>query len=283
MHTWEAIRFVRHALEKGNITDSPAMEAKVLVGKITGLSDTELVTKREKVLSSAETIALRHVLDLRLSHVPVAYILGHQEFYGLDFLVDRRVLIPRSDTETIIDTVKRETTSSPSLRLLDVCTGSGCIGITLSRLLGCPVTLADISNDALDVAGENARRLLSTPFTIIQSDLFSNIHDMFDIIVSNPPYLTQSWINEADEQVRKEPMLALDGQGEDGLSVIKRLIVQAADRLAYKGKLFIECDDRQTQEVKQLLLANGFGSVYSEKDLAGQERVVWGELSCTNR
>ena len=121
------------------------------------------------------TMYKKNVISLTY-HVPVAYILGHQEFYGLDFLVDRRVLIPRSDTETIIDTVKRETTSSPSLRLLDVCTGSGCIGITLSRLLGCPVTLADISNDALDVAGENARRLLSTPFTIIQSDLFSNIH-----------------------------------------------------------------------------------------------------------
>mgnify|MGYP000855900803 CR=1 FL=1 len=281
MHTWEAIRFVRCALADAAITPTADLEAKLLVERATSLSPTELVTKRDRLLTAEEEKALKGLLSERLGYTPMAYTLGHREFYGLDFPVDRRVLTPRADTETLVETVRKTVRPSPSLRLLDLCTGSGCVGITLSLLLGCPVTLADISEDALCVAKENAERLCKMPFTIVQSDLFSHITGTFDIIVSNPPYLSSQWITEADEQVRKEPLLALDGRGNDGLSIIRRLITQARRYLEAKSKLFIECDDRQIVTVKQLLLANGFVNVYSEKDLSGQERIARGELSCT--
>ncbi|MCH3908545.1 MAG: peptide chain release factor N(5)-glutamine methyltransferase [Sphaerochaeta sp.] len=279
--TWEAIRFVRRALTEASVTPTADLEAKLLVEHATGLSPTELVTRRDQLLDDNEETELRNLLSKRLSHIPIAYLLGHREFYGLDFLVDPRVLIPRPDTETLVETVLRVTTPSPSLRLLDVCTGSGCVGITLSRELHCPVTLADISTDALAVADKNAQRFCDVPYTLVQSDLFSHIDGIFDVIVSNPPYLAPSWIEEADPQVRKEPILALDGGSDDGLDLIRRLVPAAVEHLTPGGKLFLECDDRQINAAKRLLLANGFVNEYSEKDLTGQERVVWGEIACT--
>lgn len=207
----------------------------------------------------------------------MAYILGHKEFYDLDFLVDERVLIPQPDTETIVDDVLDGTPPNPNLRILDLCCGSGCIGITLARHLGCRLLLADLSREALEVARVNGVRLLFPgQYSLIQSDLFSRIMGSFDMIVSNPPYLTRTWIDEASEEVRHEPDMALDGKGKDGLSLIRRIIAEAPGHLSNRGRIWIECDYRQIATVKALLLASGFMNVYIKKDLAGKDRVVVG-------
>jgi release factor glutamine methyltransferase len=273
----KALEETRDALRAANISDTPDLEATLLVSHATSLDRTGLITKRDKLLTETETATLKKELASRLENIPMAYILGHREFYDLDFKVDCHVLIPRSDTETLIEAVKDHVTPSPDLNILDLCTGSGCIGITLSHLLSCPVTLADISTDALAVAKENAERLIPGRFTLTKSDLCSSIHEIYAIIVSNPPYLTDAWIAEAEEQVRKEPRLALDGKDADGLGLIRRLIPEATGHLKKGGMLFLECDSRQCGIVRRLFLENGYDGVRIEKDLAGRDRVVWGK------
>ena len=281
MHTYEAVWACRCALSEAEVTDTANLDARLLVQAATGFDSTALITKRNHILSEEEGKRLHAFLEKRLQSVPMAYILGHREFYNLDFKVDPRVLIPRSDTETLVEAVLSR--KIPIGNMLDICTGSGCIGITLSNALHCPVTLSDLSSDALAVAEENAQRLCKETYRVMQSDLFSQINEKFDLIVANPPYLTEKWIEETDKQVKNEPRMALQGFDEDGLSLIRRLIQESIFHLKGPGLLFLECDWRQIEAVKTLLLANGFNNVYSEKDLAGKERVVYGERPCTSR
>lgn len=258
-------------------SESPQLDARLLLQKATGLSAVSLITRRNRQLSPSEETGLKALRARRMSHEPMAYILGHREFYDLDFLVDKRVLIPQPDTETLIDAVLGSTKPDAGLRILDVCTGSGCIGITLARHLHCQVVLADLSSDALDVAEANAGRLLVPgQYTLAQGDLLEAVEGMFDLIVSNPPYLTKADIEEVTDEVRHEPYMALDGMGDDGLDLIRALVPQARARLNDGGRLLLECDPSQCPTVKSLLLANGFCSVYIVKDLASRDRVVGG-------
>ncbi len=264
-------------LGKLGVTGTPDLEARLLMQKATGLGDVGLITHRFDELDKTVQDAFETMLQQRLSGRPMAYILGHRGFYDLDFTVDERVLVPQPDTEALVEDVLRTTRADANLALLDLCTGSGCIGITLARHLGCHVTLSDLSEDALKVAGINAKRWLDEgQYTLVHSDLFAQIPGTFDLIVSNPPYLTQEWIGEAPEEVRREPMMALDGMGHDGLDVIRRLASQVMAHLAPAGRVWIECDYRQAATVQALLLANGCLSVYIGKDLAGKDRVVVG-------
>lgn len=264
-------------LGKLGVTGTPDLEARLLMQKATGLGDVGLITHRFDELDKTMQDAFETMLQQRLSGRPMAYILGHRGFYDLDFTVDERVLVPQPDTETLVEDVLRTTRADANLALLDLCTGSGCIGITLARHLGCHVTLSDLSEDALKVAGINAKRWLDDgQYALVHSDLFAQIPGTFDLIVSNPPYLTQEWIGEAPEEVRREPMMALDGMGHDGLDVIRRLASQVMAHLAPAGRVWIECDYRQAATVQALLLANGCLSVYIGKDLAGKDRVVVG-------
>lgn len=256
--------------------DQPWLEARLLAGKATGCSATALVTERERPIGEGAEAELQRMTKERASHRPMAYILGHRAFYDLDFRVDERVLVPQPDTETLVDTVLSRLRPDPSLAILDLCTGSGCVGITLARHLGCRVTLADISPEALEVAAANARDLLPPGrYALACGDLYEAAGGIFDVIVSNPPYLTRSWIAEADEEVRKEPLLALYG-GEDGTLIPRRVIAGAAAHLHPGGMLALECDPRQAPALADFLLANGFATSYIEKDLAGRDRVVWG-------
>lgn len=282
--TIQAWKVETAALLKGaGLEVTPDLDARLLLQQVTGFDQGRQILYFDKVLSDAQLDSLASLRKARLEHKPMAYILGRKEFYGRDFQVDERVLIPRSDTETLIEAVlafAKDKNDTPTI--IDVCTGSGCIGITLALELGSDVTLTDLSEGALAVAQANARRLVSRPLTFLHGDLLSPTDKIYDIIVSNPPYLTSSWCDEVAFEVQWEPRLALEGFSLDGLELIRTLVIQSLDHLAAGGALFLECDYRQAETVKQLLVSSRFTNVCIEKDLAGRERVVWGVLACTN-
>ncbi len=259
------------------------LDARLLLQKATGLDQAKQILLYDRKLSDSQLEELASIRDERLQHKPMAYILESKEFFGRDFFVDERVLIPRPDTETLIDAVigySRKRYRAPSI--IDVCTGSGCIGITLALELDAEITLCDISEGALAVARENAKRLLTKPVTILQGNLLSPTDANYDIIVSNPPYLTTSWCDEVSQEVRWEPRLALEGFHEDGLALIRTLVDESVNHLAAGGALFLECDYRQAEDVAALLASRRFSDVRIERDLSGRDRVVWGVLACTN-
>lgn len=249
----------------------------------------EYVLKREAqiradrawyLLHSRETLeerlweAYRGLLDERGNHRPLQYITGEQEFMGILFFVNDKVLIPRQDTELLAEEARRRL--SPGDSLLDVCTGSGCLAVSLMKLVpGIRGTACDISAEALSVARENARRQ-QVDVEFRQGDLFSPIEGRFDVIVSNPPYIPTGEIEGLMEEVRRfEPMLALDGS-EDGLYFYRRLAAEAPDFLRDGGWLLVEIGCDQGRAVAELFEEAGFCEINCKKDLAGLDRVVTG-------
>ncbi len=218
--------------------------------------------------------AYRGLLDERGNHRPLQYITGEQEFMGILFFVNDKVLIPRQDTELLAEEARRRL--SPGDSLLDVCTGSGCLAVSLMKLVpGIRGTACDISAEALSVARENARRQ-QVDVEFRQGDLFSPIEGRFDVIVSNPPYIPTGEIEGLMEEVRRfEPMLALDGS-EDGLYFYRRLAAEAPDFLRDGGWLLVEIGCDQGRAVAELFEEAGFCEVNCKKDLAGLNRVVTG-------
>ena len=228
-------------------------------------------------------------LSRRAQREPLQQILGETEFYGLPFRVTGDVLCPRQDTETLVDMVlsEQENVDKSRRSFLDLCTGSGCIGITLKKIGGFGRGLCvDISAAALTVAEENAVRNLGTDenLSFRQSDLFSavgaylaeNGMDGFDVIVSNPPYICSAEIPKLAPEVRDyEPHLALDGK-EDGLYFYRKIIGEAAAYLQPGGRLYLEIGYDQGEAVRELLSAAGFTDISIEKDLGGNDRVAAG-------
>ncbi len=275
--------FCAQALRKNNKTETPELEARLLMQKATSLTQVQQILHSDKILDEHALDILENMLAQRLDSRPMAYILGYKEFYGRVFFVDERVLIPRPDTETLVEVaLSHARQKDKKLRIIDVCTGSGCVGITLACELGYDVVLSDISGDALEVAQTNAVTLIGHTLPAVQGDLLSTHPDKYDIIVSNPPYLTGAWCDEVHDDVKKEPRLALEGFDSDGLRLIRALVEQSTMRLQDGGTLMMECDYRQVAEVKKIMLASGFSMIKSEQDLSGRERVVWGMYNCTN-
>lgn len=213
------------------------------------------------------------MIERRSQHIPLQHIIGTQEFMGFEFRVNEHVLIPRQDTECLVERVMKY---AQDKSVLDVCTGSGCIIISLEKLCHLKKACAlDISAEALQVAKRNARQL-EAEVEYIESDLFAQIHEKYDIIVSNPPYIPTKVIDELMEEVREhEPMLALDGK-EDGLFFYRKIIQEAGNYLNPDGMLFFEIGHDQALDVTKLMEENGFCEVVTEKDLAGLDRIVYG-------
>lgn len=271
------------ALRDSGITETPELETRLLIEKASSLSQVEQIIHPDRALGGKQLLHLEKMLDERLGSRPMAYILGSKEFYGRSFFVDERVLIPRPDTEILVETALAYARHrGGELSIIDVCTGSGCVGISLACELGCDVLLSDLSGEALQVANTNALQLVGHELPLNQGNLLSTLTDKYAIIVSNPPYLTQAWCDEVSADVKREPRLALEGLGADGLSLIRALVEQSTSHLLDKGALMLECDYRQVDEVKALMLGVGFDRVKSERDLSGKERVVWGIYNCTN-
>jgi release factor glutamine methyltransferase len=260
-----------------NVTDTPRLEARILLERATGFSHVQIITKSEEPISSDSYYAFQNLLNRRINHEPIAYILGEKEFYGRNFKVTSDTLIPRADTETLVEiAINYINTLDYKPNVLDLCTGTGCVGISIQAETNCTMSLADIDKNALEVAKYNVNTLLNDKTAIILTNLFSNCN-IYDIIVSNPPYLTHEWCEMASEEVKKEPILALEGFSEDGLSLIRKIIKDAPAHLSGKNSaLFIECDYRQTEAVKQIMIDNGFIDTRIHKDLNGKERVVGG-------
>lgn len=223
---------------------------------------------------------LESVLKQREQRVPLQYLMGECEFMGYDFYVDEQVLIPRQDTECLVElaveSIRKELTK---VRVLDLCTGSGCIGISVAKL--CPdteVTLADISDGALSVAKKNAQNL-GVDVTLIKGNLFENIEGRFDYILSNPPYIPSEVIEGLMPEVKEhEPRLALDGEA-DGLSFYRRIINAAPDYLNSDGRIYFEIGAEQGEDLTRLMNERGFCEVKVHKDLAGLDRIVTGIYS----
>lgn len=214
-------------------------------------------------------------IEKRKKHIPLQYIINKQNFYGLDFYVDESVLIPRYDTENIVDRIVKDCKENKCLSVLDLCTGSGCIAVSLKKCGFEKVYAADISDKALAVAKHNAK-LNNADIIFLQSDLYENFPKeiRFDIIVSNPPYISTDEIAKIEKQVRDfEPKLALDG-GRDGLDFYKKIINLSKKFLNNKGRLYLEIGYDQSKDVVDLAKKEGYDNIVIIKDLSGRDRGI---------
>ena len=263
--------------------DTPELDAALLFAKLMQINRTELLLRANETISEEIRENYTQLLLRRINGECVAYILGRKEFRGLDFNVNPNVLVPRPDTEILVEAVLEKINSrqtQESLTVLDLCTGSGAVAVSLRN--ECPflqITASDISAQALETAAVNAKRLLDNAadsVVFIQSDLFENIHSKFNLIVSNPPYVLSSEIENLAPELRREPVLALDG-GADGLKIITKIINQSPKYLFPGGFLFLEASPEQMPVIKNLLMAHNFTEISLRRDLAGLERVISGK------
>jgi len=233
----------------------------------------------ERLLSDAEEAAYQALLQRRLKGEPVAYILGTREFFGLIFGVTPATLIPRPDTELLVE-LALQRISHPKMRVLDMGTGSGAIALAIAhQRLDAEVWACDASAAALAVARGNAQRLGIANAHFIESDWFAALRGQrFDLIVSNPPYIAAGDKHLSQGDVRFEPLTAL-ASGADGLNDIRRIVGQAGAHLEKNGWLLLEHGYDQAAQVRELLQASGFTAIFSAKDLSGIERCSVGRLS----
>ncbi|MBM3968494.1 MAG: peptide chain release factor N(5)-glutamine methyltransferase [Planctomycetes bacterium] len=264
---------------KSHGSDSPRLDAEILLAHARGCPRIQLYTNYDQPLTDGQRATMRDLVKRRAAAEPVAYLVGHREFFGLEFRVTKDVLIPRPDTETlVVDAIE---TSKPQAapRVLDIGTGSGCIAIALA--VNCPnaeVTAIDLSLAALGIARENSEKHnVADRIRWLHGDLFAPLTagEQFDVIASNPPYIASAEIETLAADVRlNEPRSALDG-GPDGLDLVRRLIADAPQHLVSQGRLLIEISSEQADAVTQLLTANGrYDDITVLKDLAKQPRVV---------
>ncbi|HIC94981.1 MAG TPA: peptide chain release factor N(5)-glutamine methyltransferase, partial [Anaerolineae bacterium] len=264
--------------------DSPRLDAELLLAHAMGLTRARLLAQFDRELSPAELARYRQLIERRRAHEPVAYIVGHQEFYGLDFYVDRRVLIPRPETELLVERAIKLAGEVGDrgyglypLTLADVGTGSGAIAVSLAvHLPQATIYALDSSAEALEVAARNVRRHgIEGRVHLLRGDLLSPLPEPVDLIVANLPYVSEAELAELPPQIRRyEPLSALDG-GPDGLRHIRRLLAQAGGYLRPQGAILLEIG--ATQGAEMIELARRYfpmASIEVVKDYAGLDRVV---------
>ncbi|MBR6154626.1 MAG: peptide chain release factor N(5)-glutamine methyltransferase [Treponema sp.] len=300
MNIQEARSYGKSELE--NSSPTAQLDADCILQEILGCDKAFLLFHRETELTREQKVHFVKATEKRLTGLPVAYITGHKEFYGRGFIVTPDVLIPKPDTEILVENalnfIKEKHSGNTSLSICDMCTGSGCVGLSIlaecrDRDLCTPLphmTLADISNDALKIAQKNISLLQLDSITpgiqIIHSNLFESVDGNFDIIVSNPPYIPRREAMQLLEDGRNEPLLALNGDVEldgnqsstdDGLGIIRNLVPQAYTHLNQNGILAIETGEYNATGAAQIFRENGFKNVMIIKDLSDQDRNVIGE------
>ncbi len=270
----------KHLLDRAKSLELKNLEVALIIERATNLSKEEQILKAEDEIDEKSTELAISLLKRRLMGEPSAYILNEKEFWGLSFYVDENVLIPRPDTETLVETALLKAKELENPKILDLCTGSGAIATALSYEMKTQVSFSDISEKAIEIARKNY--IKNTGFKPISriGDLFEPWKDkIFDLIVSNPPYLTEEWIEIASPEVKKEPREALLGGEGDGLGIIRRIIKEAPSHLKENGYLLLEADYRQIGLCVRLFEKEGFRDIGIKKDLAGLERVVYGRRS----
>lgn len=270
----EALTQARQALAAGNIEDCD-LEAEVLLRHGLGIDRIQLYLESDRELSPAEQEKLREVMERRLRGEPSPYITGHREFYGLDFLVDTSVLIPRPETELLVEKALELAENSPDYAIADVGTGCGAVAISLaSSLPKARVYAIDVSPHALSVARRNCQQhAVQDRVTLLEGDLLSPLPEAVHLVVANLPYVRESELPRVNT-AGFEPSLALDG-GTDGLAQIRRLCAQAGDRLRPSGSILLEVGQGQSGAVA-VILGGLFPSAVVEvsPDLSGIDRVV---------
>lgn len=277
-------------LLKENNIDEPILKTRILLANILNETKEYLIVHELEELNEELVKIFKEDIEKVCKHIPIQYITNKQEFMGLEFYVDENVLIPQPDTEILVEEVIDIAKQKEKTKILDLCTGSGAIGISIAKnIKNCEIILSDISTYALDVASKNSEKIVGVSIArpeiderknknykikIIQSDLFENIQGKFDIIVSNPPYIKSDVITTLDKEVQNEPILALDG-GTDGLDIYRKIIEQAYEYLNQDGYLCLEIGYDQKEEVIKLIeQTNEYQEIYSKKDLAGNDRIV---------
>lgn len=263
-------------LEHAGIPDAK-LDAWYLLEYVTGISRASYFGDPKREVPKEQAESYREVILRRAGHIPLQHITGEQEFMGYSFLVNPDVLIPRQDTETLTEEALKFT--KPGMKVLDLCTGSGCILISLMKKChGLTGTGCDISEKALKTARENGRRL-QVEASWIQSDLFEQISECFDLIVSNPPYIRTGVIEELQEEVRlHDPWVALDGK-KDGLYFYRRIIAESTGYIRDNGAMMFEIGHDQAEDVVRLMEEAGYTQIRVKKDLAGLDRVVTGRYN----
>ncbi len=261
-----------------------SLDAWYLLEYVTGVSKAMYFAEPERAVSEENADRYIDCIRRRAAHIPLQHITGEQEFMGYPFCVNEHVLIPRQDTEILVEEAIQ--IMRPKMKILDMCTGSGCIVLSILKMCKEKYYMtdlqgigADVSEEALKVARENSRRL-EVPVTWIQSDLFAKIpeEEKYDVIVSNPPYIETAVIDTLQEEVRlHDPYIALDGK-EDGLYFYRRIISEADKYLKPQGKLMFEIGCDQAEAVEELMKNAGYEQITVKKDLAGLDRVVYGTL-----
>jgi len=282
---------IREAIVQGSADlkfagiESPRLDSSLLLAHVLKTTRTALVAADTDTLSEKACAEFCELIERRCSGECVAYITGKKEFRGLEFEVNPFVLVPRPDTEILVEAAL-EIGAEDQGRVLELCTGSGAIAVALKyELPKLEIHATDICPNALAVATQNAARLLPHgKIQFYQGDLYNAIptqsfdsSQLYSLIISNPPYIQSHKIEKLPAEVQKEPRIALDG-GFSGLDIIERIIEQAPDHLVNGGTLLLEADSEQMDNIKSLLEQKGFFSIKSFNDLSGLERVIGGKF-----
>ncbi|MCL2208948.1 MAG: peptide chain release factor N(5)-glutamine methyltransferase [Treponema sp.] len=297
---------IREAIAQGSADlkyagiNTPNLDASLLLAHVLKTDRTHLIAEGAKKLSVKECAAFCEFIERRASGECSAYITGRKEFRGLEFNVDKSVLVPRPDTETLVEAALEIISSklntaaqrysgtknkNNNIKVLDLCTGSGAIAISLKNEIPQPEIYAtDISLEALETAKANASRLVpKDQIHFYHGDLYNALplcaavppRELFSLIISNPPYIPSGEIETLSAEVQNEPRIALDG-GETGLEIIRRIIDGAPDFLAHDGTLLLEADPSQMSKIKKMFIQKCFEDIIIYKDLSGLERVIGG-------
>ena len=274
---------IREAINKGSIRlkmqkiDSPKLKARLLMQSLLGKDRQYILVYDEKQLTQKQEEYYFKNIERLGNGEPLQHITHQQEFMKMNFYVNKDVLIPRPDTEVLVEEVIKIAKKINAKKILDLCTGSGAIAISLAKYINnSQITAVDISEKALKVAERNAKKnQVENQIAFLSSNLFQEIpKEKYDIIVSNPPYIKREVIKSLDEEVKKEPLMALDG-GWDGLDFYRKIIHQSYEFLKYKGYLCLEIGYDQKIDVIELIeQEEKYKNTYSKQDLYGNDRIV---------
>ena len=266
-------------------SDSPSADAAILICHCLGITRTQLVLSPNEEIPQEKLQELMRIKTARENGEPVAYLTGERGFYECVFSVSPDTLIPRADTETLVEEAVADIAETfedrPEIRILDLCCGTGCIGISVAKVLSevfdkVTLVLSDVSEKAMDVCRKNAEALIeedNIEVTFNTGNLFEGLDGVFDAVLSNPPYIATSVIPTLEKQVQFEPVLALDG-GADGLDFVRKIAASAKDHLVPGGILQMEIGYDQGKEARDILRKEGYRKISVIKDLEDCDRVV---------
>ena len=257
--------------------EEPVLKMRLLVASALNKNKEYIIAHGEDEIDSLKLEEIYSKMSKLEEYVPIQYITNKQEFMQLNFFVNENVLIPRSDTEILVEEVINIAKKTNAKKILDLCTGSGAIAISLAKYIeNSQITAVDISEEALRIAKLNAvNNNVEDKITFVKSDLFENIvKEKYDIIVSNPPYIKKDFMKKLDKEVQQEPYIALDG-GYDGLDFYRKIISEGYQYLKFKGYLCMEIGYDQKQEVFDIIKSQEkYSNTYSKIDLGGNDRIV---------